>query len=314
VGGRSCLGSRCTPAWLPISAVGAPTPRIRHAAAAIGGRALFLGGAPLNNAGSLADSYFYAPETNSWSPGPTLNQPRCAAIAAAGGGKVYAFGGLSDCANGASTAPGLEEYDPAQGKWQIVSAPEEPVHRYNHSGIWLPTNELLVFGGGGAGFSSTGSAARFDPVQRRWHDVTCLLPNCSAGIWGLLTRDAGSVVVWGWSPDQTGVRLDLATSTWFVWPKPPETPPKAFQFAETPDRWLMLDSDDTGNCPGLVIVHIFDRVTGVWTTEAPVGASNIAIAAGTNHTVWTGSEVINWDGACSPGGGWRYQPPAPSGR
>jgi hypothetical protein len=119
------------------------------------------------------------------------------------------------------------------------------------------------------------------------------------------------VVIWGWSPDSNGARLDVATNTWFPWAKPPETPPKVFQFAETPDRWLMLDADDSGNCPGIVTVHIFDKATGVWTTEPTMGVNGITIAPGTNHAVWTGSEVIIWDAACSAGAGLRYQPPAP---
>jgi hypothetical protein len=311
MGGRACQGGRCTPAWLPISAVGAPTPRIRHAAAASNGRAMFLGGGRLDGTGSLADTFFYDPGSDSWSPGPALNQARCAPIAVAGGGNVYAFGGLSDCSNGATTGPGLEVYNPSLGTWQVVNAANEPVHRYNHSGIWLPSNELLVFGGGGNGFSHTGSAARFDPSEGTWRDVTCSLPSCTAGPWGLFTLDGNDVVVWGWSGDLTGARLDLRLNSWSTWSEPSGTPPKTFQFAEAPERWILLDSDDSGNCPGVVTVRMFDRITGLWTSDAPVGVSSLPVAAGTNHSVWTGSELINWDAMCAPmGAGWRYQPPA----
>lgn len=313
LGGRTCQAGVCTPLWMPVSTAGAPSPRTRHALTVIGGRVLVTGGTTVANTGGMGDTFFYDLEKDSWSPGPALKQARCAHSLVTGNGKAYAFGGLSDCSNGGLTSPGLEEYDPTTNAWTIVASSGEPEHRYNHRALWLPSGEMLVFGGGGAGFSETGTGARYQPVTRVWRNANCGLPNCATGWSALFVLDAGSAVAWGGSGDLPGARLDLAGNNWVAWTPPAGTPPLPIQTGESADHWYVLGGDPVSTiCPSPVKLRTFDRKAGTWHEET-LNVSGVDVSSSNPHTVWTGSELFTWDALCDQKGiGWRYQPPVPA--
>src|SRR6185369_10481567 len=56
--GRACVDGRCTPAWMPVTSVGAPSPRIRHGVASFVGRVLLSGGTNVDNTGAMNDVFF----------------------------------------------------------------------------------------------------------------------------------------------------------------------------------------------------------------------------------------------------------------
>lgn len=314
LGGRSCQAGRCTPSWVPASNENGPTARIRHGASVVSGRVLISGGSLTNNTGAMADSFFYDPATDAWSPGPRLNQARCAHSSVGGAGKVFVFGGLSDCGNGAATGPGLEEYDPVTNAWKNVTATGAPTSRYNHNSLWLPGSEMLVFGGGGSSFSNTDTAGRYKASAGTWTDARCLLPGCATGVQGMFTLDDNTAVLWAGSGGVTGVRLDLRQNVWSTWTRPAGTPPLPGQFAEDSSRWFVLNGDAVNECPSSVTVQIFDKAKGTWSTDSPAALPGIAVTSGNpNHTVWTGQELFIWSAQCNPKGvGWRYQPRAPA--
>jgi cysteine-rich repeat protein len=314
VNGRSCQNGRCTPAWLPTSINGGPPPRIRHGAAFLAGRIVISGGtSEPGGSGSRSDCAFYDLATDSWSAGPPLNQSRCAHTSVSGGGEVFVFGGLSDCGNGSTTGPGLEEYDPRDNVWRVVSAAGEPTARYNASSIWLRTGEMLILGGGGSDFSTTDSGARFNLDARTWRAASCSLPGCATGKGAFLTFEF-DIVYWAAGLGPPGMRLDVAQNTWSSWMPPAGSPAQPAQFAEDSRRGFVLNGENgEADCPSTVTVHMFDKLTGTWTTDSTPAPPGIGVtASSSNHTVWTGSELFVWSAQCDPKGvGWRYQPPAP---
>jgi len=317
VNGRTCSAGRCTPAWLPVTSVGAPPDRYRHTAATISGRVLISGGTAVSNVGAFGDSYFYDPSTDVWAQGPALNQARCAHNSVSGGGKAYVFGGLTDCSDGYATGPGTEVYDPSVGSWQILDATNPPTPRYDGSAVWTPTNELLIFGGGGSGFGRTASGALLNGTS--WDDASCNLTECCTGFATLLALDSDTIVAWG--GDQLNplgcsgpflpAKLTLSSGTWTRWTPPAGSPTGPVQYADDGERWYALD-DDASGCPSQTTVQMFNKMTGTWMSDQSPAPSGIDVGDATNHTVWTGAELFTWSAACAqPGVGGRYQPPAP---
>jgi hypothetical protein len=274
---------------------------------------LISGGAFVNNSGAMSDTFFYDPVGDAWTPGPALGQARCAHASVGGSGKVFVFGGLSDCSNGTTTGPGHEEYDPTTGVWGTITSPTAPILRYNHNAVWLPTDEMLIFGGGGPTFSNTASGGRYSAATGSWIDASCGIANCATGWADLFVLNPTTAVSWGGSGMLTGAKLDLPTSTWSPWTPPPGSPPFPTEFAESADRWFVINGDGVSECPGSAAVHIYDKVQGVWTTDGPAIVPGLAVTySSSNHTVWTGTELFIWSAQCDPtGAGWRYQPPAP---
>lgn len=75
--GHQCFGSckdqKCTDAWEPTAAAGAPSPRTRHVAVWAGTSMIVWGG---SNGGSyLGDGATYNPDTRTWTPMSSANAP-----------------------------------------------------------------------------------------------------------------------------------------------------------------------------------------------------------------------------------------------
>lgn len=312
LGGRSCQQGRCTPAWVPVSRVGAPPDRIRHAAALVGGRVLIAGGANVNNTGAMADSYFYDPQADAWSPGPPLQTARCAHTAVAAGGKVVVYGGLSECSNGAAVGPGLEQYDLAETRWQPIDAagaPGPPGPRYNGAAIATATGEMLIVGGN----QGARPGGRYDPVKRTWRDASCSTPGCATDWMALFQLDANTIVAWGGWMSAPRQKFDLAANAWSPWGLPPGSPAKPTQYAESELAWYVVREASDERCPSLLNVRTFSKRKGQWSSEATALPAGVAPEVDTtNSAVWTGREVFIWGAACGgPAAGARYQPPAP---
>jgi hypothetical protein len=294
---------------MPVTSVGAPSPRIRHGVASFVGRVLLSGGTNVDNTGAMNDVFFYDPGVDRWSPAPPLNQARCAHSAAGS----YVFDGLSDCSNGTSTTPRLEQYVPPSVAWKVITIPNNapPTPRYNASATVLPSGELLVFGGAGSSFSATASGGRFDGL---WRDASCDVAGCAAGSPVLLVLNGTSVVSWDGGNNPTGVIFDIKRNLWSSWTPPAETPHSPRQYADDGHRWYVLTGDSGSDCPSTVTVHIFDEARGQWTIDTAPAPTGLALESdGSNTTVWVGSEVFTWSARCNPSGfGARYQPPAPA--
>lgn len=307
--GRECVKGRCTPAWVPVSQTGAPSPRFRHGASMINGRILLSGGANTNNTGAMADAYFYDPKADRWSPAPSLRQARCAHNSVSNGSNVFVFGGLSECLNGGTTGPGLEIFDPTTSEWKTVNAPNAPDPRYNAVATWVPSHGVFVYSGAG---SVPGSGAFFDPTTSTWRDASCGLPGCLApGV--LLSLDSKTIVQWGGYTNLTAFKFDLTQLAWSTWAAPAGTPPTPGLYADDGKRWYVLDRDAGDDCPSPVTIKIYDKTRGTWTSEASLAPKGLTVAeSSANHAVWTGTEIFTWSAHCDAQGvGALYQPAAP---
>ncbi len=305
VGGRSCAAGRCTPAWLPLPATGAPTPRVSHAAVALGGKALFFGGSPFPQAASFADGAAYDPATGSWSAISSMSAGRCGHAAVSGGAKAYVFGGLSNCASGTSVVATTEAFDGAA--WSSPSPGGAPGGRYNASAAWTGTR-MFVFGGSSSTASYTAQTALLDPGGNAWSVSTCALSGCERAV-AVAFVDSGFVRLMGGAGGNApaGLQFNLSTSAWSAWALPAGTPTLYGLSAD--DGARLFVPTDGGGC-GSVKVMAYSRATNSWTTDSAPAVTGLA----PGPSAWVGGEMITWGGSCGGAAtavGGRYQPPAP---
>ena len=326
VHGRTCVGGRCTPAWQPIATVNGPGPLTADAAASVGGKFYVTGGAQ-SCSGSSAATFEYDPSTDTWQSRASMNAARSQHVATAGNGKIYVFGGISDCANGFSTYAGLEAYDPTANTWTAINDAGTPTLRYATAMIWTGS-ALFVFGGSGDGQFDPKAGALLDPTATAWTPFSCLLMQatdpgyCVRGNESLFFND-GTVYVWGGNnvidniSDPGGLEYSVSASTWSPWTAPTGQGTQVNSQTHTADdgrRVYFIDSASAG-CPATVQVGSFDRQAWQWlppdTSPAPGNIGADAVIA------WTGAELIAWSGVGACGttapvnAGARYQPPAP---
>lgn len=328
VNGRSCVDSRCTPAWQAISAVGAPQPRNGHAAVALSGKYVVLGGtlAAAGAGAAVASAGRYDSATDTWDAFPSLAQARClhSAVAIKPEGAdthLLALGGLTDCSNGTTVGPGLEVSIDGSA-WQMSAATGAPAPRYNFAAVRTPRDtfgsDLFLYGGSTNTEPAIASGAAFalglGGESAQWSSAACTLPQCERGGHFAMFVDGDHVRVWGGGPygnAPAGLQYSAETNTWSTWELPANTPALPQHYADDGRRIYFLSATSSA-CPHSVEVLIYDRATSSWqakdSSAAPDGLVADAPAA------WVGSELIAWSGNCGAGAssvGARYQPPAP---
>jgi len=159
-------------------------PRRACAAASAGGRFYVMGGVdvPRFNASSFGESLplpsasddgvvldryrpeCYDPATNSWELLPPLNRPFTHAAAAAIGGSVYVFGGLSF----GGVLDQAQCYDPARQRWECL--PPMPTPRFECSAAPV-SGKLYVVGGANIQGEPLAVAECFDPRLGQWKSL-----------------------------------------------------------------------------------------------------------------------------------------------
>lgn len=203
---QSIFYSRCD-LYLPATGTFAPAAsmieaRTGHCLVSLAdGRVLAAGGfnasGPFNTVASLSSAEIYDPQTNSWSPTGSLNEPRPAPFATRlANGRVLVFGGSQT----------IEVFDPNTGAWSyhpsVVTVPFDVVvpladgrflltarQTYNIfdpisgsvvtidappeigstlHGTLLPSGRILVVGDQLNGADSYSLAATFDPATSSW--------------------------------------------------------------------------------------------------------------------------------------------------
>lgn len=318
VHGRACVGGRCTPAWLPLETTNAPEARSAHAAVAIDGKFIVLGGT-LTGAAAVSTSAAYDLASDEWTNLAPLNSARCGHEAVSTGAEVLTFGGLTDCSNGTTVGPALERFTPnaGAGAWTTVTVSGAPLVRYGFSATWTGS-VLFVYGGGDNVLPTLATGGLFTPSGPSWSDASCSLAACdrSAGVMfvdGNVVRFLGGSYnpVYPTPPEAisdatSGLSYDLDAGTWSSWPYPVGTSEHlARRFADDGRRIYFLKATD--------VVSIYDRQSSSWiesdTAPMPSGFCSTAAAA------WSGAELIAWSGSCSGSAttvGGRYQPSAPS--
>jgi hypothetical protein len=305
---RNCVASRCAPAWQTISAVNQPAPRTAHAAVGFGGKFYtFGGGTSIAATSALDNGGIYDPVGDSWDITlPALKTGRCFHAAVANGTEIMTFGGLTNCADPTSTGPGLEEFD--GNVWTGNNKGMPPAARYGVPNIWTGSVFFVYGGNDGAAALSSGSA--YTPGTG-WADVGCALVGCARGGSFSGFVDGNKVRIFGGASAITGgIQYDLTMKTWSAWTLPTGTPAAAKRTADDGRRFYVL-TPSAATCPQSVVVKIYDKTSGTWSTDSQASPMNLNADAA---AAWIGSELFAWSGDCGNGPssvGGRYQPPAP---
>lgn len=165
--GRSCALGACTPAWAPVTASGAPSPRSHAASAALSGVGkLFVWGG-LDAAGAELDSgAVYDVATDSWSalPNDTMTPTaRSQASAVFCGDRVMVWGG--QIGSGVLATGAL--YDPVQKAWGPVSTAGAPSARRAAHLVWTGS-KVLVWGGTDGNQAPQAGTYLYDPSTDSW--------------------------------------------------------------------------------------------------------------------------------------------------
>lgn len=311
VGGRTCdteLGL-CTPAWLPISTVDAPTPRGKAMGGMLDGNFVFFGGCEVTEAdyppSETAGSY--DPINDTWTTFPGLAVAQSVTLTTNNG--IYTFGGLSPCYDGGAVGPTTNVLFGNDQNWSVVN--DGPT-AYDVQAAKLDDG-VFVFGGADYGLSAR-SYAGILTLGNDWEDVSCDLENyCYKGGQFSIFRDGDYVRVFG-SPASSvnGLKFEIATRTWSEWELPETTPDFSTVADGDPPRFT--DSGDRlfylGYYTGTVL--IYNKALQTWSEDTATWPEGLC-AEGV--TAWTGSEMLVYSGLClgdlsSVGG--RYQPPAPA--
>ena len=316
VNGRTCVDGVPTPAWQPISTVGAPPARTFHTAVFLDNAFFVAGGSLSVLSASTTTTGRYLPDTDTWTPSAPLRTAKAYHSAVAGDGVAYIFGGQG--------SQNLEKYDPSTNMWTDVTpsgtAPDSQVFP---AMLWTSTKKLFIFGG--ASYSSMGSI--FDPIMNTWNPVSCSLSVCGVNSQNQYTaafEDGGVVNLLGNHVANSVLTVvsrppsyTLSTGEWSTWDLPlsgaPISFPQSFKYADDGERIFFLDSP--GSSSGCISsrVLIYDRTSNSWSTDMSIAPTGLLSGAA---VAWSGREVIAWSGACATAQavqiGGRYQPPAPT--
>lgn len=310
VHGRTCAAGRCTPAWQPLATTNVPASRERHSAAALGTKYVATGGTVTIGGVGTTTASAYDLATDTWSAYASLGTQRCAHEMVSSGAKLFAYGGLTDCGNGAAIGPALEES--AGAAWSAVSPANAPKTRYNFAMTWTGT-EMMIYGGGDDTLPANATGARLAPGGA-WVDTTCPLGGCERGGYYTLFRDGPVVRLFGggaFGNAPAGLAYDLAAKTWAAWAVPAGGP----AVSEMPQRHAddgrrIYFVKEPAVCTDPPTLIVYDRKTQTWSSDLATPPAGL-LARGA--AAWVGAELVVWSGNCGGAGstvGGRYQPPA----
>lgn len=154
--------------WSPAAALS--TARARHTANRLpDGRVIVFGGEGVCNSSvcvTLASTEIYDPASNTWSPGPSMPQPRQRATSTSlADGRVLVAGGCTSSGL-PCTVQGAIVYDPVGNSFGTTGPMVLP--RAEHEAVRLAGGDVLVVGGVDGGGFQTLRSERFDPATNAW--------------------------------------------------------------------------------------------------------------------------------------------------
>lgn len=181
-------GAWCAPgiAWKGCRPV--PQPVQWASAVPVGGKACLIGGAVEDELGLLKPNgavQIYDPDSDSWTQGTPMPEPRCLASAVAVGGKVYVMGGTVDPKGAPSDRNDV--YDFGAKSWS--SAKSLPVPLAGHAAAAFG-GKIYVMGGSSGAFQN--SVYIYDPASDSW-GTGAAMPQTLA--YGALAA-SGNKLVW----------------------------------------------------------------------------------------------------------------------
>ena len=261
----------------------------------------------------------YNPATDSWHPISNANAPswRNGHNLVWTGTELIVWGGWggSYVDNVFNTGG---RYNPSTDRWTATSLVNAPAARAGAVAVWTGS-EMIVWGGGDAGFTQLNTGGRYNPATDSWTSTS--LTNAPAPRSGHGAVWTGTeMIVWGGinglSEVNTGARYNPSSNSW--------TP---ISSVGAPDPRTAFSSVWSGtemivwggrNNTGFTQLNTGGRYNPVTNTWRATNVTNAPLARRAHAEVWTGSEMIVFGGCthheCSyqAGDGGRYNPSADS--
>ena len=287
--------------WVATSTVGTPTARWAHTAVWTGSRVIIWGG--YEESGDASDTGGrYDPATNTWAPTSLVASASARASHSAvwTGSEMIVWGG--DPIYSSATDTGAR-YNPTTDTWVATSTVGAPLARASHAAAWTGSR-MIVWGGslGSPSYYLTNTGGRYDPATNTWVPLsTAAAPLARASHTAVWT--GSRMIVWGgnlsassYHRTNTGGRYDPATDSWT--PTSIDGPPfpRSVPGVWTGDLMIVWGSSSPATDTG----GRYDPLLDAWTPTSLVGAPS---PTGRHTAVWTGRQMIVWDG-----GGGRYEP------
>jgi N-acetylneuraminic acid mutarotase len=282
-GGGTNTGARYNPVnntWTATTTTNAPSSRGGHTAVWTGTEMIIWGGG--TNTGAR-----YNPTTNTWTATSTTNAPSSRS------GHTAVWTGTEMIIWGGGSATG-SRYNPTTNTWTAPSTTNAPTVSF-HTAIWTGT-EMIVWGGyNGASYINTG--ARYNPTTNTWTATsTTNAPFSSAGHTAVWTGT--EMIIWGGGTN-TGARYNPTTNTWIATSTTNAPSSRSGHTAVwTGTEMIVWGGDFQPNSRIFDDGARYDPIKNTWIETSSIGAPSPRAG----HTaVWTGTEMIIWDGGSSTG-------------
>src|SRR5258705_9376011 len=164
--------------------------RVHHQAQAVYNNKIYiLGGCKMGIFGTdaVTNVWEYDPATDTYRAMAPIPGPRCSAVAATAGSKIYLIGGIEPFENGmGSRISGRNQvFDPVANTWAGSDLSPMPTTR-NHAFVGVVNNKIYVIGGRqSAGMipysSNTDVVEEYDPATNTWGGVEQRMPTDRSG-------------------------------------------------------------------------------------------------------------------------------------
>jgi N-acetylneuraminic acid mutarotase len=210
--------------------------RVHHQAQAVYNNKIYIfGGCKMGIFGTdaVTNVWEYDPAADNYRAMAAIPGPRCSAVAATVGNKIYLIGGIEPFENGkGSRISGRNQvFDPAANTWASADLSPMPTTR-NHAFVGAVNNKIYVIGGRQAAgmipySSNTDVVEEYDPATNTWGGVKQRMPTARSG--GGYATYNGKIYIGGGEWISLEVRAsfraleayDPASDTWELLPALP---------------------------------------------------------------------------------------------
>ncbi len=156
-------------------------------------------------------------------------------------------------------------YDPNTNQWHVISTTNAPSNRTGHQAVWTG-QEMIVWGGVGAGWSFPNTGGRYNPATNTWQAMSTV--GAPQGRYGHTAIWTGQeMIVWGGTGSDfnaiaTGARYNPSTDTWSpiseVGAPEPTSRHVAYWTGSKMLVWAFLEG------------KLYDPATDTWSDMAPL--------------------------------------------
>ena len=257
----------------------------------------------------------YNPATDSWHPFSNANVPswRTGHNLVWTGTELIVWGGWGGSSVGNLFNTG-GRYNPLTDIWTATSLTNAPTARTGATAVWTGS-EMIVWGGGDAGFTQLNTGGRYNPATDSWTSTSLTnAPSARAGHESVWTGT--EMIVWGGrsgnSEINTGARYNPGSNSWSAMSTVAAPDPRS-AFSAVWSGTEMIVWGGVNNY-GFSLLNTGGRYNPVTNTWRATNVTNAPMARRVHAAVWTGSEMIVFGGCihheCSyqAGDGSRYNP------